>query len=82
MESYFASAEQWIDRQWSVEIEPILTRHPIDYSLTVDLGCGQGRNIPKLLPLAGKVIGLDVNPELIDLCNKRFATEKKVICEG
>lgn len=71
-ESYHLHAEQDMDRQWRDIIAPVLQRHPIDYTVTVDLACGHGRNSLKLAERAGRVIMVDVNPENTFVCREKF----------
>jgi ubiquinone/menaquinone biosynthesis C-methylase UbiE len=75
-EVYHSKAASHMDRQWNEIIRPILLRHPIDYSMTMDLACGQGRNSTKLSPLSQRMILVDVNPENIATVKKRFAADK------
>ena len=43
-------------------------------SRVLDLGVGTGRELPALLDAGHEVIGVDVAPEMIELCNKRSRT--------
>jgi hypothetical protein len=70
-DNYFAYAESGIDFEWSY-IAPFLSRFPIDYSHTVDLACGHGRNSVKLSLRTDNLTLVDVNPENIAFCKRRF----------
>ena len=62
--------------QWRDLIYPMLSRHPIDYTHTVDLACGHGRNTEILKHLAKKVTLIDVNEENTTACRERFTGDK------
>lgn len=48
---------------------------PPDCGLAVDLGCGTGSVLERLLPLAEGVIGVDGSPRMLELARRRFAPE-------
>jgi SAM-dependent methyltransferase len=78
---YYDTAEQGIDRQWTELIWPFLTDEPrseIDFSTTVELAAGHGRNSAKLLPLARKLHLVDINIENISFLRRRFRHSQKV----
>ncbi len=75
-DTYFAAAEAAMDEQWADLITPVLRRHPIDYSVIMELSCGHGRNSAKLSPLAGRMILVDVNPDNIAFVRTRFDTAR------
>ena len=56
---YYRDAERSINEQWSGLIWPII--EGCDFTITLDLAAGHGRNTAKLLEVAGKVIAVDVN---------------------
>jgi ubiquinone/menaquinone biosynthesis C-methylase UbiE len=71
-DTYFESAARDMDRQWAW-VEPFLSQFPIDYSNTMDLACGRGRNSQKLAPRARNLVLVDVNPDNISFCKRQFA---------
>jgi SAM-dependent methyltransferase len=73
---YFNTAERVIRRQWNYYIWPRI--HDADFSCVVDLACGHGRNTARLVPLAKRVIAVDINTECVDFVRRRFAGEPKV----
>lgn len=48
---------------------------PPHCGLAVDLGCGTGSVLERLLPLAEGVIGVDGSPRMLELARRRFAPE-------
>ncbi len=48
---------------------------PNPCTLAVDLGCGTGSVLEKLLPHAQSVVGVDGSPRMIELARRRFAPE-------
>jgi ubiquinone/menaquinone biosynthesis C-methylase UbiE len=75
---YFEPAAKDMDRQWAW-VEAFLSQFPIDYRNTVDLACGHGRNSEKLALRAKNLILVDVNPQNISFCKRRFSHEKNWI---
>jgi len=73
---YFNTAERVMGWQWNYYIWPRL--HDADFSCVVDLACGHGRNTARLVPLAKRVIAVDINTECVDFVRRRFAHEPKV----
>ncbi len=49
---------------------------PEDCPLAVDLGCGTGTVLEKMLEHAAGVIGVDGSPRMLELCKRRFAPEQ------
>lgn len=72
-DTYHRPAEQGINRIWIGVIWPILSRHKIDLTDTIDFACGYGRNA-KMLAAAGaaKVTLVDVNPDNIAYCREHL----------
>lgn len=68
---YHRRAAEDMNRLWNKIIWPILSRHEIDLSDTIDFACGYGRNA-KMLAAAGaaKVTLVDVNPDNIAYCRE------------
>ncbi len=48
---------------------------PRPCTLAVDLGCGTGVVLEKILPLAQGVVGVDGSPRMLELARRRFAPE-------
>ncbi len=72
--SYHAVAAARMDGFWNTIIWPILSRHEIDLSTTMDFACGHGRNARKLREAgAGPITLVDVNPENIAYCESTLA---------
>src|SRR5436190_1905725 len=79
--SYYDAAEQGIERQWRELVWPFLTDDPgdsINFSNTLDLAAGHGRNSAKLLPLAGNLYLVDINAENISFLRRRFGQNEKI----
>jgi ubiquinone/menaquinone biosynthesis C-methylase UbiE len=70
-ETYFEPAERGMDYQWPY-VQRFLAPYPIDYSDTMELSCGHGRNSEKLAVSAKNMTLIDVNPENISFCKQRF----------
>jgi len=83
MEWYYKPAEETMDIQWQY-VQSFLSRHPIDYSTTMELSCGHGRNSERLSMFAKNLILVDVVPENILFCKTRFPDKpwKYVINNG
>jgi SAM-dependent methyltransferase len=47
----------------------------------LDLGVGTGLELPRLLDAGHRVVGVDVSPEMIALCNKRSRPIRAVLCD-
>lgn len=73
---YHLDAEKGMDEQWATLIWPLIKDS--DFSVTVDLAAGYGRNSVKLLPLAGQLILVDINQECVDFCQRRFQGHSNV----
>jgi SAM-dependent methyltransferase len=71
MDAYFAQAETWMDSQWQGTIWPFI--RDFDFTVTVDLACGHGRNAAKLLPLSRELHLVDVTPACVEACRRRLA---------
>lgn len=70
-DSYHRRAEEGMSHIWIKIIWPILSRHKIDFSDTIDFACGFGRNAKMLAATgAAKVTLVDVNPDNIAYCRE------------
>ena len=68
--TYFEMAEPGMDAQWNSVIWPRIK--DFDFSVTLDLAAGHGRNTAKLKALAKDIYVVDVNQSCIDACKARF----------
>lgn len=78
---YYNAAEINMERQWTEMIWPFLTGEregQIDFSTTVELAAGHGRNSAKLLPLANKLHLVDINEENISFLRDRFGNDLRI----
>ena len=72
---YFDAAEAGFEPLWRI-IEPFL--RGADFACVLDLATGRGRNAQKLLPLAERLILVDIRPENIAFCRRRFADDPRI----
>ncbi|TCZ61335.1 class I SAM-dependent methyltransferase [Roseicella aquatilis] len=72
---YFDAAEPDFDLLWQM-IEPFL--EGADFSCVLDLATGRGRNARKLLPLAQRLLLVDIRPENIAFCRGRFGDDPRI----
>jgi SAM-dependent methyltransferase len=77
---YFAAAEPHMDGQWRALILPFLRLEAsgIDCAVTVDLAAGRGRAAAKLLPLAGRLHVIDLHPNNVEACRRRFGDDPRL----
>jgi len=68
---YFEDAEPHLEAQWEKIIWPQISE--FDFSTTLELAPGGGRNTAKLLEIAQQLHIVDFNQYCIDACQKRFA---------
>lgn len=71
---YYAHAEEFMPMQWERTIWPIIKDE--DFTSTLELACGHGRNTEFLRRYAKSIDLVDVNQTCIDACEKRFGLEK------
>lgn len=71
---YFTAAEQVMAWQWENVIFPIIGQ--CDFTTTLELGCGHGRNVELLRKLAKTVILVDVNDLCLAACRERFGATR------
>ena len=71
---YFVHAEEFMPLQWERTIWPIIRDE--DFTSTLELACGHGRNTEFLRQHAKSIDLVDVNRTCIDACEKRFGSEK------
>jgi SAM-dependent methyltransferase len=71
---YFAHAEEFMPMQWERTIWPIIKDE--EFTSTLELACGHGRNTEFLRRYAKSIDLVDVNQTCIDACERRFGSEK------
>ncbi len=74
---YYEAAEKDMGQQWDRVIWPIIKG--ADFSETLDLAAGHGRNTARLLEHAVRIIAVDINKENIDVLSTRFRGNDKVV---
>lgn len=78
---YFQRAESLFPAQWANLIEPVVAHRGFDFSRTLELACGHGRNTQKLLDFVAAADGdltlVDVNRHCLDACAARFANDPR-----
>lgn len=67
---YFKNAEEAIEAQWSNIIWPLIKG--FDFSTTLEIAPGGGRNTARLLPLTTRLYLVELNQYALDLCRNRF----------
>jgi SAM-dependent methyltransferase len=70
---YFAHAEEFMPIQWERTIWPIIKDE--DFTSTLELACGHGRNTEFLRRYAKSIDLVDVNQTCIDACERRFGPQ-------
>lgn len=70
---YFIDAEPFMQAQWDKIIYPLIKE--LDFSVTLDLACGHGRNSEFLRRYAKTLYMIDINASCIDSCRTRFGVE-------
>jgi len=73
---YFAQAEPAMQRLWAELVQPFLRGS--DFRCVLDLATGHGRNAAQLLPLAGRLILVDIQPGNIEACRRRFGEDSRI----
>jgi len=68
---YFDRAEAHMEKLWSDRIWPFV--RGCDFSSTVDLAAGKGRNSVKLIELCQALFVIDINKSLVEHCRARFS---------
>ncbi|MBM3464262.1 MAG: class I SAM-dependent methyltransferase [Armatimonadetes bacterium] len=72
---YFDEAEADMESQWNTTIWPMI--RDCEFTTTLDLAAGHGRNSEKLKQVAQKVIIADINAENVEYCRQRFADDPR-----
>jgi hypothetical protein len=70
---YFAHAEEFMPLQWERTIWPIIKDE--DFTSTLELACGHGRNTEFLRRHSKSIDLVDVNQTCIDACERRFGPQ-------
>lgn len=73
---YYDDAERDMDVQWRDLVWPMI--QGADFSTTLDLAAGHGRNTARLLEQGGRVIAVDINQTNIDFMRRRFGDRPDV----
>jgi hypothetical protein len=73
-EWYFEPSELTMDAQWKY-VQSFLGKRPIDYTNTMELSCGHGRNSERLSTLSKNLVLVDVVSENILFCKNRFTNK-------
>lgn len=68
---YYEQVEQYMRAQWEAHLWPLLKDS--DFTTTLDLAAGAGRNSEILKDLAKELWIVDINQTNIDRCKQRFA---------
>lgn len=71
---YYAHAEPHMARQWERTIWPIIKDE--DFTSTLELACGHGRNTEFLRRFAKSIDLIDVNQNCINACRERFGWQQ------
>lgn len=82
--SYYEMAEPHMQNSWERLIWPFLGG-AVDFTHTLDLAAGHGRNSAYLLRYAETLVIMDIQPANIEACRARFATHANVsyyVCSG
>jgi SAM-dependent methyltransferase len=74
--SYFRDAEASMEPIWKEIVQPFI--EGCDFSHTIDLAAGHGRNSAILCTLAKRLTIMDFQPGNIEVCKKRFAGRKGI----
>jgi SAM-dependent methyltransferase len=73
---YYYRAEQDMSEHWSSMIWPLIKNS--DFSATLELAPGHGRNTAKLLEVGTHIHAVDINQSNIDVLNQRFSGNDKL----
>jgi len=73
---YFAHAEPFMEPLWKQLLQPFL--EGCDFTHTVDLAAGHGRNSIILSTLAERLTIIDIQPSNIEICRRRFGNRKNI----
>lgn len=76
--AYFALAEPHMARLWGDLVFPFIKE--CDFTETLDLAAGIGRNSAILVDLAKTLSIMDIQPGNIEACRQRFAGRSNVSC--
>lgn len=80
---YYEDAEKYVSRFWHPAGHFRRLFDMMPRGTVLDLACGHGRLTKKLLHVADQVIGMDINTENIEYCQKRFADHPRLkLIEG
>jgi ubiquinone/menaquinone biosynthesis C-methylase UbiE len=74
---YYDEAEAVIDEQWRRTIWPLI--RSADFTVTVEVAAGHGRNSEKLRHLAHRLYLVDINETNIEFLRGRFADARNIV---
>ncbi len=74
---YYEEAEVGFSTQWDNDIWPLIQES--DFTCTVELAAGHGRNSERLRHLASKLYLVDINQENIDWLRERFLDATNIV---
>jgi ubiquinone/menaquinone biosynthesis C-methylase UbiE len=75
---YYDKVETYSPVQWRNRILPFIGDTPVDYSVSMDLAAGHGRNSAQLLKRCKRLHIVDINQENIDFCRNRFGASEQI----
>lgn len=80
MDSYFQQVEResYIDIFWNSNSEFYRMFQNLDITNVIELGCGRGRHVNKIIDEAGTITLVDILQKNIDFCKKRFGEDGKI----
>ena len=73
---YYDEAEAVAEAQWSGVIRPLIRDY--NFTRTLDLAAGHGRNTAKFLELGASVVAVDINQSNIEFLENRFKDSSSV----
>lgn len=81
MNTYFENAEskEFLDIFWGDDSLFLNFFSRLDLSRVIELACGRGRHVPRYIDKAGSITLVDILPENIDFCRKRFGDGKNIL---
>src|SRR6476619_7653222 len=73
---YFAHAETYMEHSWNELIWPVI--QGLDLRSVLDLAAGHGRNSQRLLEHCENLTIVDIQPENVERCRRRFAGNDRI----
>lgn len=80
MDSYFEQVEKdsYIEIFWDINSDFYKMFQKLNTRNVIELGCGRGRHVPKIVNKADTVTLVDILQKNIDFCKKRFGDNGKI----